>query len=1092
MTFGLSFFQFPCLLFALLFAYAVFYYQPSTSSIAEYNSHADVNWDLAMTIPDNPRNSSAASASLSNSNQHPHHSSFPTLAVPTSASARTPNTHMPTQHVHHQLYSRMPGPAQPSNHHPQQNAHYSQVSTARSSAGPPQVGRQHSPQPSQFQTYTQQSNIPTASACMQTPQTPMTTSGITASHIPIGTSSMHTAHPIPTAAVPTSQYVPTIPTLQHAAMSANVRVPQHSMVTPNMSNSQHSMMTPTGPTLITTSTGQSPQHMVVNSGAPMRQLSTPPQMQTTHHQLPATSIPISQQLMETTTSVNPQHPIASSCMVTAPYSIHNAPPPPQRHAMVSSGMTATHHIPQPPHLQLSFPQSSAMTIPHPRRLAPRQNQGEVQAQRHDRHQTQFLAHLRQNRSPSPSTEAAAMSLGTLAAAAARMANSTPTPAQTNQASPRTLQGNGFPLAHASHQNMPGYTPPGNHRDQGNVASNHPNPEGIMQNVKQPPRNYPVGSDMHGQMYKMVKPSAKPVAPAPNSAMHPSQQIPNPHPNGKPKQRRYRASPEQLRQLIARFDVNPSPSSTDLQELASKISMPTQSVVLWFKNRRARVPHKKAEKALNAKRRENGELPPTGKGSRGGTKKKDAAQGPKKETKGSSATKREASFSEEAAAASMAELAMSLSGPSTKNRLISKNTSNKVKGSSSKGVKGHSPQTRNAATKSVSAKGTSGKKSPSEVVPSEIAAGETPRLVTPTDSSSSLSPSNTHRPKSDTILPYDTNLVKRLGNNAPNVGAEFVQPAQSSKRPRTAAPSTPRVSGQKEYTAGELIEVLENKMGVCRVWASAVIVGRAGPNDLSLGESAAAKERSNVSTADTKKAGDHPQNDDADDADGAFSPRTVRSPAASPTPPVAKLTYIVEYSHRMEENKNRKLRCEVAASRIRPAAPFTTDENKQSWRPVIGDAVEVLKDGCWFAAVEQKFLWRKGHLVSFESGDTEWVKNLDRMRPHQVWKGDERWTTKRKAPYPVFRKSVGLNVTHPPGGKRKRKSDGSNERETRGRSKRSRNTVLDGSGPNGLPEGWRISELTTGGVTKMVYVAPDGNRLKSLKEAQRYVKLMGPV
>lgn len=140
---------------------------------------------------------------------------------------------------------------------------------------------------------------------------------------------------------------------------------------------------------------------------------------------------------------------------------------------------------------------------------------------------------------------------------------------------------------------------------------------------------------------------------------------------------------------------PSPSSTDLQELAGKISMPIQRVVLWFKNRRARVPHK-AEKALNPNRRENGELPLPEKGTKGGTKKKDAAQGAKKETKGSNDTKRKASFSEETAAASMAELATSLSGP-TKNRLLSKSTLNKVKGSSSKVVKGHSPQTRDATT-----------------------------------------------------------------------------------------------------------------------------------------------------------------------------------------------------------------------------------------------------------------------------------------------------------------------------------------------------------------------------------------------------------
>lgn len=72
---------------------------------------------------------------------------------------------------------------------------------------------------------------------------------------------------------------------------------------------------------------------------------------------------------------------------------------------------------------------------------------------------------------------------------------------------------------------------------------------------------------------------------------------------KPKQKRYRANPEQLRDLVALFEQNPSPAASELSSLANRIAMPTQSVVLWFKNRRARVPHKRAEKAEAARRRE---------------------------------------------------------------------------------------------------------------------------------------------------------------------------------------------------------------------------------------------------------------------------------------------------------------------------------------------------------------------------------------------------------------------------------------------------------------------------------------------------------
>lgn len=56
-------------------------------------------------------------------------------------------------------------------------------------------------------------------------------------------------------------------------------------------------------------------------------------------------------------------------------------------------------------------------------------------------------------------------------------------------------------------------------------------------------------------------------------------------------------------------------------------------------------------------------------------------------------------------------------------------------------------------------------------------------------------------------------------------------------------------------------------------------------------------------------------------------------------------------------------------------------------------------------------------------------------------------------------------------------------------------VVDATGPDGLPEGWRRDSMRRSGFAgargQTFYIAPDGQRLKSLKEAQRYVQMMGP-
>lgn len=371
-------------------------------------------------------------------------------------------------------------------------------------------------------------------------------------------------------------------------------------------------------------------------------------------------------------------------------------------------------------------------------------------------------------------------------------------------------------------------------------------------------------------------------------------------------------------------------------------------------------------------------------------------------------------------------------------------------------------------------------------------------------SPSRSPPPLYRNRAADAIPFDVGLASRLASNAKR-GAEFSTPT-TLRRPRVVPP-TPRLFSQRAYQPGDMVEVLETSKGICRSWYSAIVVDSSGLRELSLGVSAATVCGNLPKLAGVP--GRDAENVEEQDVDGGDSPRTVRSPAASPTPSIAKVSYLVEFCHRYEQPGDTcsKLREEVLASRIRPAPPFT--ESHDDWRPDQGDAVEVLRDGAWFVAVVQAFAVRKGYMVSFESGDVQWVRRHG-LRPYQIWRGGDSWVTKTKAPLPVVRKSVGLSVTHPPGGKRKRRSmdcaktseNGAvtEARETRARSKRAKVVLVDESGPDGLPEGWRRMEghnygkRQGCGTTKKgqtVYIAPDGNRLRSLKEAQRYVKLMGP-
>eukprot|EP00178_Gracilaria_changii_P014967 TRINITY_DN41_c0_g2_i1.p1 TRINITY_DN41_c0_g2~~TRINITY_DN41_c0_g2_i1.p1 ORF type:complete len:600 (-),score=127.94 TRINITY_DN41_c0_g2_i1:16394-18193(-) len=489
------------------------------------------------------------------------------------------------------------------------------------------------------------------------------------------------------------------------------------------------------------------------------------------------------------------------------------------------------------------------------------------------------------------------------------------------------------------------------------------------------------------------------------------------PPRRPKQRRYRASPAQLTHLLAKFESNPSPSSAELQQLAAAIDMPLQSAVLWFKNRRARVPHKKAEKAAAAARRRAAA----------------AAMRRKQE--------------EVAAATCMAELAMTRTAPPL--AMTPRVHAQSMEG----GVVAHTPLTDSggavAANEFKKESGGEG-------------AGASELLRSPPPS--------------------------HFVGNSRN---EPCTPVSTARRPRARfIPPTPRLFSQREYKVGDGVEVMESEKGICRSWYSAVIVSRA-PSDICLGASAGGSADGSAVTGAKRVVHDSSVKSEAEGCDnekddGDESPRTVRSPVASPTPAVARIWYVVRYEHRFDANGN-KLEEAVLAKRMRPKAP-----ELDAWRPDIGDAIEVLKDGGWFIGVIQTLVIRKGYLVSFENGQVEWTRR-HLLRAYQIWRGGDNWVVKKKAPLMVVRKSVGLSVTHPVCGKRRSSGTGG-EGDTKGGRKRAKSAVeavADGSGPDGLPEGWRVGSMSgVNGAT--VYVAPDGHRLRSLKEAQRYVKLMRAV
>jgi hypothetical protein len=659
---------------------------------------------------------------------------------------------------------------------------------------------------------------------------------------------------------------------------------------------------------------------------------------------------------------------------------------------------------------------------------------------------------------------------------------------------------------------------------------------------------------------------------------------------KPKQRRYRATPEQLRDLMVLFDKNPSPPASELNELATRISMPTQSVVLWFKNRRARVPHKKA----------------------GGVAEHAGVHRP------TNVVAQDHSmpgfYRPDPPTISRDQLTSSTAYPSTPIE-ISQNLPSPgvppIDHSSSirMGLKDPSASPTVGTTHEVAAAllGFSQGHSAQRV----RALGETSFIIgSELGLADNMSGDRSRRMR--TSLMAEERGTRCHPKEAPGrdssgplfVGASkgdfsFVGPVEAVPdivEVHHRVPFTPRVRGQRVYMSGDKVEVLESTEAPSRAWLPARIVGlapdsrtdAAGANrarrmdaePLSLGESVAcepyAKKDSSLLTPvtpsenmqsismvwkDSTQIGPNKLRDQLDREqdrsitsgamwksnglqneegssmhDTSFSRRfvsprrsTAPFPAPSPSRANSNMLYIVEFGHDLPDLPEEGLsprtavltREVVSGSRIRPQPPSVargmTSEGEM-WRPYVGQAVEILVGSTWRVAEVRSRAHSKGFQTRQEDGTICWSP-LERLRPIRKWKGEEQWVTSTKPPVTLLKQATDFvdeeptllesdddgrtpsSSPHSPSFESEMNTESGPEIRIRKR-RREESSSLDGlalkhhrtamsrPGPDGLPSGWRCEkvERAAGILASRVdsfYVAPDGRRHRSLREAQRY-------
>jgi Homeodomain/Methyl-CpG binding domain len=654
---------------------------------------------------------------------------------------------------------------------------------------------------------------------------------------------------------------------------------------------------------------------------------------------------------------------------------------------------------------------------------------------------------------------------------------------------------------------------------------------------------------------------------------------------KPKQRRYRATSDQLRELMVLFDENPSPPATELNELANRISMPTQSVVLWFKNRRARVPHKRngiiAEDSVVHRRdvsnSHDGFMP--------------------------------GSFHPDQPAVSCDQLTSSTAHPTTPIGTGQTFLSPKV------------PSLRHSVPGGLELKDPSA--SPTLGTTHEVAATLLGFSQVQVHNTRNATPQGVNISKSrcaadGTIADHALPFHKKICAAETRVSVGFENATEHTGRDRDYAgtskvgctftshevvpdivevhhriPFTPRVRGQRLYVTGDKVEVLESTEAPTRAWLPARIVGlvadgetnAAGANGvcrmeaepLSLGESVAfvanggALLLTPVTPSENAPAGSmtwkepvHRPNGTLNDkkqeeggrllavADAVqacvgcpsgnesampyssfsrrfVSPRhsTAQFSSQSPSRANSNILYIVEFGHDLPEHvgspRTRVLTREVVSgSRVRPQPPSIIRgrvSEGEAWRPYVGQAVEILVGTTWRVAEVRSRVHSKGFQMRQEDGSICWAP-LEQLRPIRKWTGGDQWITSTKPPVTLLKQATDYADEEPrllesdddgmtpssspptPSFDSGRNTEFGHEMRVRKRRreetscshihvpKNARTASLPG--PDGLPSGWRCEkvERAAGILASRVdsfYVAPDGRRHRSLREAKRYAK-----
>lgn len=676
---------------------------------------------------------------------------------------------------------------------------------------------------------------------------------------------------------------------------------------------------------------------------------------------------------------------------------------------------------------------------------------------------------------------------------------------------------------------------------------------------------------------------------------------------KPKQRRYRATPDQLRELMDLFDQNPSPPAAELAELATRINMPQQSVILWFKNRRARVPHKKnagasAHGARPSALQQLSHISRDQSGPRLVDAPKDKPPTP---TNGHPPTSYTTPYG--------------VAQPFPPTSSVTKEASHRRRDTMA------SPNMQTTHDAAAALLGFS--KAPrarSMSSHAEMDIEQDPRRM-PVFSTPPPSDSDRRRIAPSYVVTEDGGAQSggarseytRNNNKTWTERSMRIDDERAEKKLRTEKmtravpqivevhhrpPVTPRITRQRVYAPGDKIEVLENPDSTTRAWLPGTVIRLANDaNDvdlhggqssksvigglLSLGASAAelsgkgtTKDESDVMTpvtpSDVNRNAKTPWRDSNttdSSSEGANSERSMPyaeettmtrrfvsprrslapSPNMSPTRANSKILYLVEFDRPIVESDSgddsdaKVARDIVSGSRIRPEPPACSisdeeDAKGDDWRPYVGQAVEVRVGPSWRVAEVRSRVYSKGYQIRREDGTICWT-SLGRLRPYRKWKGGDHWTVLTKPPVTLLKQGAGLShaacndeepvmmmmvtstssreaadserlgnaddrprspATTDSGpesentGKRfirkRRRDDTSGEIDSaRVLSRGTRSGASQG--PDGLPAGWRCEKVERaagilGSRVDQFYVAPDGRRHRSLREALRAANL----